>query len=240
MGPPSTVPLEGQRGAEPGEDHYIHAMAIEAKICGINSLAAVEAAAKGGADLIGLVFYPPSPRAVTPEGAAQLAGRVPPGVTRVGLFVDPDDDQLAATLAKVPLDLLQLHGQESPRRVAEIRARFARPVMKVVKLATQEDLAAVPTYASLVDRLMFDTKPPKSMKNALPGGNAVAFDWRLLAGTRWPKPWLLAGGLDADNLAEAVRTSGAPGVDVSSGVEDAPGRKSPAKIAAFLAAAKAL
>jgi phosphoribosylanthranilate isomerase len=215
-------------------------MVIETKICGLNSLEGIEAAAKGGADLIGLNFYPPSPRAVTPEEAAQLAGRAPPGMTRVGLFVDPDDDQLAATLAKVPLDLLQLHGQESPRRVAEIRARFARPVMKVVKLATQEDLAAVPTYASLVDRLMFDTKPPKSMKNALPGGNAVAFDWRLLAGTRWPKPWLLAGGLDADNLAEAVRTSGAPGVDVSSGVEDAPGRKSPAKIAAFLAAAKAL
>ena len=112
--------------------------------------------------------------------------------------------------------------------------------MKVIKLAKEEDLAAVPDYADLVEWLMFDAKPPKSAKNALPGGNAVAFDWRLLAGTRWPKPWLLAGGLDADNLAEAVRTSGAPGVDVSSGVEDAPGRKSPAKIAAFLAAAKAV
>ena len=215
-------------------------MAIEAKICGVNSLAAVEAAAKGCADLIGLNFYPPSPRAVTPEEAAQLAGRAPPGVTRVGVFVDPDDDQLAATLAKVPLDLLQLHGGESPRRVAEIRAHFARPVMKVIKLAKEEDLAAVAAYANLVDRLMFDAKPPKTAKNVLPGGNALAFDWQLLAGKRWPKPWLLAGGLHADNLAEAVRTSGARGVDVSSGVEDAPGRKNPAKIAAFLAAAKAL
>jgi phosphoribosylanthranilate isomerase len=215
-------------------------MTIETKICGLNSLEGIESAAKGGAELIGLNFYPPSPRAVTPEEAAQLAGRAPPGMTRVGVFVDPDDDQLAATLAKVALDLLQLHGGESPRRVAEIRARFERPVMKVVKLAKEEDLAAVPAYADLVDRLMFDAKPPKAAKNALPGGNAVAFDWRLLAGTRWPKPWLLAGGLDADNLAEAVRTSSAPGVDVSSGVEDAPGRKSPAKIAAFLAAAKAL
>ena len=218
-------------------------MAIETKICGVNDLAAVEAAVKGGADLIGLNFYPPSPRAVTPEAAAQLASRVPPGVTRVGLFVDPDDDQLAATLAKVRLDLVQLHGGESPRRVAEIRARFARPVMKVIKVAKDEDLAAAAPYASLVDRLMFDAKPPKTAKFAstvLPGGNAVAFDWRLLAGRRWPKPWLLAGGLQADNLAEAVRTSGAPGVDVSSGVEDAPGRKSPDKIAAFLAAAKAL
>jgi len=215
-------------------------MTVEAKICGVNSLAAVEAAAKGGAELIGLNFYPPSPRAVSPEEAAQLADRAPPGVTRVGVFVDPDDDQLAATLAKVPLDLLQLHGRESPRRVAEIRARFARPVMKVIKLAKEEDLAAASAYLGLVDRLMFDAKAPQAVKDALPGGNAVAFDWRLLAGRRWAKPWLLAGGLTADNLAEAVDTTGARGVDVSSGVEDAPGRKSPAKIAAFLAAAKAL
>jgi len=215
-------------------------MTVEAKICGVNSLAAVEAAAKGGAELIGLNFYPPSPRAVSPEEAAQLADRAPPGVTRVGVFVDPDDDQLAATLAKVPLDLLQLHGRESPRRVAEIRARFARPVMKVIKLAKEEDLAAASAYLGLVDRLMFDAKAPQAAKDALPGGNAVAFDWRLLAGRRWAKPWLLAGGLTADNLAEAVDTTGARGVDVSSGVEDAPGRKSPAKIAAFLAAAKAL
>lgn len=215
-------------------------MVIEAKICGLNALDGVEAAAKGAADLIGLNFYPPSPRAVTPEEAAQLAGRAPPGVIRVGVFVDPDDDQLTATLAKVPLDLLQLHGQESPRRVAEIRARFARPVMKVIKLAKEEDLATVPAYADLVERLMFDARAPKGAKNALPGGNALAFDWRLLAGKTWPRPWLLAGGLTADNLAEAVATTGARGVDVSSGVEDSPGRKSPAKVAAFLAAAKAL
>jgi phosphoribosylanthranilate isomerase len=215
-------------------------MAIEAKICGVNSLAAIEAAVKGGADLIGLNFYPPSPRAVAPEEAAQLAGRVPPGVTRVGVFVDPDDDRLAATLAKVPLDLLQLHGSESPRRVAEIRARFARPVMKVIKLAKKEDLETADAFLGLVDRLMFDAKPPKSAKTALPGGNALAFDWQILSGRRWPRPWLLAGGLTVENLAEAVRTSGARGVDVSSGVEDAPGRKSPAKIAAFLAVAKVL
>jgi phosphoribosylanthranilate isomerase len=215
-------------------------MVIETKICGINSIEAVEAAAKGGAGLIGLVFYPPSPRAVTPEDAAQLARRAPPGVTRVGLFVDPDDDQLAATLAKVPLDLLQLHGAETPRRVAEIRARFGRPVMKVIKLAKKADLDAVAAYTGLVDRLMFDAKAPKAAKEALPGGNALAFDWQLLAGRSWPKPWLLAGGLTAENLAEAVGITGARGVDVSSGVEDAPGRKSAAKIAAFLAAAKAL
>jgi phosphoribosylanthranilate isomerase len=215
-------------------------MAVEAKICGINAPDAMDAAAKGGAALIGLNFYPPSPRAVAPEEAAHLASRVPPGVSRVGVFVDPDDDQLAATLAKVPLDLLQLHGRETPRRVAEIGARFARPVIKVIKVAKQEDLAAADAYLGLVERLMFDAKAPESAKAALPGGNAVAFDWRLLAGRRWAKPWLLAGGLTAENLAEAVRTTGARGVDVSSGVEDAPGRKSPAKIAAFLAAAKAL
>jgi len=215
-------------------------MAIEAKICGVNAPAAVEAAVKGGAALIGLNFYPPSPRAVAPEEAAQLASRMPPGLTRVGVFVDPDDDQLAATLAKAPLDLLQLHGHETPRRVAEIRARFARPVMKVIQVAKAEDLEAADPYLGLVDRLMFDARPPKTVKNALPGGNAHAFDWQLLAGRQWPRPWLLAGGLTAENLADAVRTTGARIVDVSSGVEDAPGRKSPAKIAAFLAVAKAL
>lgn len=233
-------PAGDRRDAETREDAYIPDMAIETKICGVNSVAAVEAAAKGGADMIGLNFYPPSPRAVTPEDAAQLAAHAPPGVAWVGVFFNPDDDQLAATSAKVPLNILQLHGQESPQRVAEIRARFACPVMKVIKLAKADDLKAAADYAALVDRLMFDAKPPKGARNALPGGNAVAFDWQLLAGRTWPKPWMLAGGLTAENLAEAVRTTGARCVDVSSGVEDAPGCKSPAKIAAFLTAAKAL
>ncbi len=215
-------------------------MSVETKICGVNSAAALDAAARGGARYFGLVFYPPSPRAVTPQQAAALAARAPDGIARVGLFVDPDDEALSAALARVPLDLLQLHGAEPPRRVAEIRARFARPVMKVVKVAREEDLEAVSDYASVADRLLFDAKAPKSMKGALPGGNALAFDWQLIAGRRWPLPWMLSGGLDAGNLADAVRISGAHAVDVSAGVEERPGVKSPDKIAAFLAAAEAL
>lgn len=215
-------------------------MSVEAKICGINAPEALEAAVKGGAALFGLNFYPPSPRAVTTDQAAALADRAPPGVKRVGLFVDPDDALLETTLARVPLDLLQLHGQEAPRRVAEIRARFGRPVMKAIKVAQAEDLDEAAAYGPVVDCFLFDAKAPKSLKGALPGGNALSFDWQLLAGRTWPKPWMLSGGLDADNLAEAVRISGARQVDVSSGVEDRPGVKSAAKIAAFLAAAKAL
>ncbi len=215
-------------------------MTVEAKICGVNAPEALDAAVRGGARYFGLNFYPPSPRSVTVAEAAALAARAPEGVTRVGLFVDPDDETLAATLARVPLDLLQLHGSEAPRRVAEIRARFARPVMKAIKVAQAADLDEVAAYAGVVDRLLFDAKAPKTMKGALPGGNALAFDWQLIAGRVWPRPWMLAGGLDAGNLADAVAVTGAGAVDVSSGVEDRPGRKSLDKIAAFLAAAKSL
>lgn len=215
-------------------------MTIETKICGINRPEAMDAAVAGGAAMVGLVFYPPSPRCVSLDAAAALAGRVPPGVAKVGLLVDPDDDAVAELLARVPLDLLQLHGSESPRRVAEIRRLAGRPVMKAVKVAAAEDLDAAAPYAAVAERLLFDAKAPRHMTDALPGGNAVAFDWRLLAGRTWPRPWMLSGGLDAENLAEAVAVSGALAVDVSSGVEDRPGAKSPAKIADFLARAKTL
>ena len=215
-------------------------MTVEAKICGINDPGALDAAARGGARYFGLNFYPPSPRSVTAAEAAALAARAPEGIARVGLFVDPDDETLAATLAQVPIDLVQLHGSEAPRRVAEISARFGRPVMKAIKVARREDLEEADAYAAVADRLLFDAKAPKSMKDALPGGNALAFDWKLLAGRRWPLPWMLSGGLDAENLAEAVGISGARAVDVSSGVEERPGRKDPGKIAAFLEAARSL
>ncbi len=215
-------------------------MTVEAKICGINAPEALDAAVRGGARYVGLNFYPPSPRSVTAEEAAALAARAPEGVTCVGLFVDPDDETLATTLARVPLDLLQLHGGEAPRRVAEIRARFGRPVMKAIKVAQEADLEEVAAYAGVVDRLLFDAKAPKTMKGALPGGNAFAFDWQLIAGRVWSRPWMLSGGLDADNLAEAVGVTGAGAVDVSSGVEDRPGRKSLDKIAAFLGVARGL
>ncbi len=215
-------------------------MPIEAKICGVNSPEALMAAGRGGARFVGFAFYARSPRAVTAGEAAALAAKVPSEVSKVGLFVDPDDDQLAATLERVALDLLQLHGSEAPGRVAQIRARFGLPVMKVIKVATAEDLVGADDYLEVVDRLLFDAKAPAAMKNPLPGGNAVAFDWRLLAGRRWARPWMLSGGLHAGNLAEAVGISGAHAVDVSSGVEERPGVKSPEKIAAFLDQARAL
>ena len=214
-------------------------MPTEVKICGINTPAALAAAVAGGADYVGFVFYPRSPRAVTPEVAHALAAQAPARVTKVGLAVDLDDGALAAILEAVPLDLWQLHGAESPARVAEIKARFGLPVMKVVKIAGAEDVTAAEAYFRAADRLLFDTKPPKEMTEALPGGNALAFDWQLLAGKTWPLPWMLSGGLDPANVAEAARISGARAVDVSSGVEDRPGLKNPDKIHAFLAAAKA-
>ena len=215
-------------------------MPVEVKICGINSPAALAAAVAGGADYLGFNFYPPSPRYVTPEAAREIGSHAPESVTKVGVVVDLDDAALAAILEGAPLDMLQLHGRESPQRVAEIRARFALPVMKAVKIAGADDVAAAQAYCAVAERLLFDAKPPKDMTGALPGGNALALDWRLLAGTAWPIPWMLSGGLDADNVAEAVRVSGARGLDVSSGVEDRPGLKSPDKIRAFLTAAKAL
>ena len=215
-------------------------MAVETKICGVNSVAALEAATAGGADMIGLQFYPPSPRYLPPEQAAALARQVPQGMVKVALLVEPDDATLESILALVPLDMIQLHGAETPRRVAEIRGRFDLPVMKAIKVAVAEDFDSVAPYLQVADRLLFDAKPPKHMTGALPGGNAVSFDWRLLAGRSWAKPWMLSGGLDPDNLAEAVNISGARAVDVSSGVEDQPGAKSPEKIADFLAKARAL
>ncbi len=215
-------------------------MTVEAKICGINTAQAAAAAVQGGADFIGLIFYPPSPRAVTPKQAHAIAAQVPGRVKKVALVVDAGDDTLREICAAVPLDLLQLHGNESPERVARIKAQFGIQVMKVVKVASAEDIAGAQAYQRIADRFLFDAKAPKDMKNALPGGNALAFDWALLAGSSWPIPWMLAGGLHAGNLATAVRISGARAVDVVSGVEDKPGVKNPAKIQAFLDAAKAL
>lgn len=215
-------------------------MSVEAKICGVSDMAAIAAAAAGGATYIGLNFYPPSPRAVSPDQAAALTGQTPRGLKKVGVFVTPDDALLTEITTRASLDILQLHGGEDPRRVAEVRARFGLPVMKAIRVSGPEDLEAVETFGAVADLLMFDAKPPKSLKNALPGGNAVAFDWRILAGRAYPKPWLLAGGLATGNLAEAVSISGAETVDVSSGVEDEPGRKSPAKITDFLDRARTL
>jgi phosphoribosylanthranilate isomerase len=215
-------------------------MGVTVKICGINSPEALRAAAEAGAELIGLVFYPPSPRYVTIEQAASLAALVPAGVLKVGLFVDADDAAIARVLERVPLDMLQLHGTESPERVREVRERFGLPVMKAIPVASTQDIETAREFEGAADRLLFDAKPPKTMENALPGGNALRFDWELLRGRRWKVAWMLSGGLLASNLAEAVGITGARAVDVSSGVEDRPGHKDPARIRAFLAAAKRL
>jgi phosphoribosylanthranilate isomerase len=215
-------------------------MPLEAKICGVNAADALQAAVQFGARWVGFVFYPRSPRHLSLPAAAALAGNVPAGVGRVGLLVDPEDSGIEALLAQVPLELLQLHGRESPERVAAIRARFGKPVMKAVAIANAADVRAARLYESAADRLLFDAKPPAEMAGALPGGNALAFDWRLLAGQTWRLPWMLSGGLRPENLAEAVRLSGARAVDVSSGVESRPGAKDPAKIRAFLELAATL
>lgn len=210
---------------------------MRVKICGLSTSEGVAAAVAAGARYVGFVFFPPSPRSVDPETARVLALEVPPGIAKVGLFVDPDDALLDAVLAKVPLDMIQLHGEETPARVAEIRRRHGLPVMKAVGIRETSDLALIDLYARVADQLLIDAKPPKGAP--LPGGNAVPFDWRLIAGRRWPVPWMLAGGLAPGNVAEAVRLTGAQQVDVSSGVESAPGVKDPARIRAFVAAAGA-
>ena len=211
-------------------------MTVTAKICGINDPEAMRAAIAGGASHVGLVFYPPSPRAVNPGEAMALSAVVPERVQKVGLFVDPEDDQIDKTLFVVKLDMLQLHGDETPDRVRDLKARTGKKVMKVIKVSEPEDLVRAEAYVRIADALMFDAKPPKGMKDALPGGNAVSFDWRILSGRKWPLPWMLAGGLTKDNVATAVELSGARIVDTSSGVEDVPGHKNVDKITEFLRA----
>ena len=214
-------------------------MTVRAKICGLRTPAAVDAALAGGASAVGFVFYPRSPRSLDAAAAAELAAGAD-GVTRVGLFVDPDDALLAAVVGAVPLELIQLHGDESPARLGEIKARFGLPVMKAIKVGGVDDLGQVAAYEDVADWLLFDAKVPPTMPGMLPGGNGMPFDWRILAGRARRKPWMLSGGLEADNVAEAVSIADASWVDVSSGVETKPGEKSVERIAAFLAAVRAL
>jgi phosphoribosylanthranilate isomerase len=211
---------------------------IRVKICGLRTDADLAAAASAGASYVGFVFYPKSPRNVSFREAAALAVDVPMGVAKVALVVNADDAFLDGLTAAVPLDMLQLHGSETPTRVAEVKARYGLPVMKAVGIADASDLAQIDAYAAVADQLLIDAKPPKNAD--LPGGNGLAFDWTLLAGRKyWTVPWMLAGGLTADNVAEAVRLTGATQVDVSSGVEGLVGVKDAGLISAFLAAAQA-
>lgn len=205
------------------------------KICGLRTPADIQAVADAGAAYAGFVFFEKSPRHVTLQQARDMAFAAPVGLAKVALTVDADDAALDQIIEAVPLDMLQLHGHETPDRVAEVRARYGLPVMKAVGVADEGDLAAIFDYSTVADQLLIDAKPPKTA--VLPGGNGLSFDWRLVAQRRWLRPWMLAGGLTPENVAEAIRLTNARQVDVSSGVESAPGVKDPTRIAAFTRAA---
>jgi phosphoribosylanthranilate isomerase len=207
---------------------------IRTKICGLKTPETLLAATDAGAAYVGFNFFATSPRSVSIEQARDLAIDVPMGIAKVGLVVDADDALLQAILDVVPIDIIQLHGQETPERVSEVRFKFGLPVMKALGIAGASDVEKIDLYASVADLLLIDAKAPKD--GPLPGGNGVAFDWRLIANRRWSVPWMLAGGLTADNVAEAIALTGATQVDVSSGVESAPGVKDIARIKAFLEA----
>ncbi|WP_419825731.1 phosphoribosylanthranilate isomerase [Sphingomonas sp.] len=211
-------------------------MTVQAKICGLSTPETVDAAVAGGASHVGFVFFAPSLRDVAPERAGSFA--TPPQVGRVGVFVDPDDDLLAHAIATARLTGVQLHGAEPPERAAAVSRRFGVEVWKAVPVRTRADLDVAARYRGAADRILYDAKPPAGA--ALPGGLGLRFDWRLLDGFAHPLPWVLSGGIDAANVAEAVAVTGARAIDVSSGVEDAPGVKSVDKIAAFLQAAARL
>ena len=208
---------------------------VRVKICGLTTPESVAASVAAGAAYLGFNFFARSPRSVTPALARDLAIEVPPGVAKVALVVDADDGLLDAIAETVPLDMLQLHGAETPERVAELRSRFGLPVMKVIGVREAADLDRVEDYASVADQILIDAKAPEGA--VLPGGNGVPFDWRLVAGRRWPVPWMLAGGLTPDNVAEAIRLTGVRQVDTASGVESAPGVKDADRIRAFCEAA---
>jgi phosphoribosylanthranilate isomerase len=210
-------------------------MTVDAKICGLSTPETIDAAVRGGARYVGFVTFPKSPRHISTETMRALGALVPKTVTRVGLFVDPDDALLDEKLATGALDLLQLHGGEAPERVAAIKQRTGKPVMKVIKVGAPADVERAFAYAGVADRLMFE-----GAEGTLPGGNAMTFDWTFLSGRTMPLPWMLAGGLTPGNVAEAVRVTGARTVDVSSGVESSRGVKSVDLIRAFLDAVKAL
>jgi phosphoribosylanthranilate isomerase len=210
---------------------------VSVKICGISTVDDVRACAGAGANYMGLVFFEKSPRNITIPAARDLALAAPVGLAKVALVVNPNDAELDAIAGTVPLDMIQLHGRETPERVAEVKARYGLPVMKAVGIADANDLPKLESYFGVADQILVDAKPPKG--GELPGGNGLSFDWRLIAGRRWPCPWMLAGGLTPENVAEAVKMTGTKQVDVSSGVEDAPGQKNAELIQKFVQSSRA-
>lgn len=211
-------------------------METRVKICGLKSPEHVAAACEAGASYLGFVFFEKSPRNVAPELARDLAVDVPVGVAKVALVVNANNAALDHILGRVPIDILQLHGSETPARVAEVRKRYGLPVMKALGIADAADVAKIDTFGSDADQILVDAKAPKGAR--LPGGNGLAFDWKLVNRKYWPCPWMLAGGLTPENVALAIQMTGARQVDVSSGVETAPGQKDAALIRRFIQAAK--
>jgi phosphoribosylanthranilate isomerase len=212
-------------------------MALTVKICGLKTPQALDVALESGADLVGFVFFAPSPRNLGLEAARALGERVKGRAGKVALTVDAVDDKLLDIVEALKPDMLQLHGKETPERVVQVRTRFGLPVMKALPIAERADLSPIREYALVADRLLFDARPPKEATR--PGGLGRRFDWRLLASIDPGVPYMLSGGLDAGNVAEALAVTRAPGVDVSTGVESAPGVKDPAKIREFIRAARA-
>ncbi|PYE86369.1 phosphoribosylanthranilate isomerase [Phyllobacterium leguminum] len=212
-------------------------MALDIKICGLKTSEAVAAALDCGASHIGFIFFAKSPRNIDPETAGRLRGAARGRANVVAVTVDADDAMLDAIVKTVEPDMLQLHGSETPERVTEIKARYGLPVMKALSIRDATDLDAIPPYIGLADRLLFDAKPPKGAE--LPGGNGVAFDWSVLAALDGNVDYMLSGGLNAGNIAEALRQTNAPGIDVSSGVEIAPGEKDVRLIEEFFRAVRA-
>ncbi len=209
---------------------------VEIKICGLSTPDTLDVALDAGADMVGFVFFAPSPRNIALGTARDLGARVERRADKVALTVDAGDSTLDAIVAALMPDMLQLHGKETPERAAAIRARFGLPVMKAIGVATPSDLARAADYAGAADMILFDAKPPRDA--VLPGGNGRAFDWTILHAVAPGPRWMLSGGLDAGNVAEALRVTGAGAVDVSSGVESAPGVKDPQRIRDFIAAAR--
>lgn len=212
-------------------------MSLLIKICGLSTAPTLEAALTAGADMVGLVFFPPSPRSLTPDQARALGEQAQGRALKVALSVDADDAYLDAAVEAARPEILQLHGKESPQRVLDLKRRYGLPVMKAIHVSAADDLAAIAAYEDAADRLIFDARPPKGA--ILPGGNGAAFDWRILDHVRTRLPWMLSGGVNAANVGEAIAMTGAAGVDVSSGVETSPGVKDEALIRLFVARARA-
>tara|TARA_B100000686_G_C16643023_1_gene891229 strand:+ start:189 stop:839 length:651 start_codon:yes stop_codon:yes gene_type:complete len=209
-------------------------MSVDVKICGINDQEGLEAAIEAGARYVGFVFYGPSPRHVTYYEATKLTKMLPENIVGVGLAVDPDDVAIDNIRGVEGLSMLQLHGSEAPERVKLIKERLGKKIIKAIKVSKAGHLKSAEAYYHVSDMLLFDAKVPSKMKNALPGGNALSFDWTILAGRNWALPWMLSGGLNKENACDAIQISGAQAVDVSSGVERFPGIKERSKIFEFI------